>query len=164
MSQGAQALPRPDTPTSWLVARLCESPELRALLGVPQAERTPVFQSGDVPTEGEQPNVFIVVRPPVNPDARVYGERFPQSLSGQYLIWAETRTDRLPADKGFDDVLGPLVPAIFAAITGEGTAVAPTGGKVWSFNTTGYYTPATLDLTEHIKIAQSGIVATLLAT
>lgn len=164
MSTGANPLPRPDTPTSWLVARLVASADLRALLGTPAAERTPVFQVGEVPTEAEQPDVFITVRPPVSLDARVYGERFPQSLSGQFLIWAETRTDRLPADKGFDDVLAPLAVALFDALTEDGTATAPTGGKVWSFNVTSLYTPPALDLTEHIRIRQIGIVATLLAT
>jgi hypothetical protein len=155
-------IPSPDTPTFWIIDQLKKSVAIQAILGA-TGDSMPIFESGWVPSDEEQPPVFLVVRPPEELDLRLYGETWPTAMQGRFIVWAETRSDRIPDDLTVDGVLTPLTTAIFTALAGVDDCAVSNGGKVWSSRISGWYAPKPLKLTEHVKICQKGVVLTIQA-
>jgi hypothetical protein len=146
----------PDTPTAWLMARLKNHAPLVALLGGPF-----VFQAGNVDVKK---NLFVVVRPPARHGVVVYGKKYPQTMEGRYLIYAETRTDRLPPGKSLDEVLTPVFLEIQQALLGVSTAIAPTGGVVHGCEIVDFYTPPayTPPNMVDVQVKQKGVACSII--
>lgn len=154
----------PNTPTSWIFDRLREHAPLLALLGTgPLASGgqsftfAPIYKADEVPSN--TPDRYVVVRPPLNHATDYYVDIAPRSMASRFLVWGETRSDKLPAGLGFDDVLEPIFREIARALLGTSIPIETPnalGGRVLQFALLGAYTPRPALLTGTAKVAQMG--------
>lgn len=140
----------PDTPGTWLIARFAARPALISLLGGPR-----FCQPGEAPSEWAR---FIVIKPPLAPDAFIYAGRWPQLGESRVLAWAELRTDKLAPGLSPSDVLAPLLEEMMRALLEDSAPEAPTGGKVHGAHILGFYTPPPAALSQIARVAQKGLV------
>lgn len=152
----------PDTPISWILARLLAHAPLLALLPSDNAGNKAIYQAKNVATPAPWPHVIIV--PPTEVALSIWIERFPQTQTGDFLIMAEMISDQLPNDKALDEVLTPIQMALQNALLGVSTPGAPTGGFAHSCILTGFYSPAPLDQTDTVQTGQKGIRVRVMAT
>lgn len=140
------------------MARLREDAILVALLGGEH-----IYESGDMPLDeiGQTPEKYVVIVPPVVIRSRFCAEKFPQSQSGRFLIYAETSSNRVP---DMSAVLTPIHLELQRVLAGVSDPDSPTGGAVWSCEIGDFHTPRPLRLSEGVKLGQKGIYVTLHAT
>ena len=146
------------------MARLREHKPLLALLGTgPLASGgqsftfAPIYKKGHVPPS--PPDRYVVIRPPLEHQTDYYVDLAPRSMESRFLVWGETRSDKLPAGCGFDDVLEPIFREIARGLLGSSVPIeepdAP-GGRVLQLAIVGAYTPEPVDVTASVKGAQMG--------
>ena len=154
----------PNTPTSWLFDRLREHEPLLQLLGSgPMAsgrasfDSAPIFKSDEMPSE--LPDRYVVIKPPRKHYADYYVDLCPRRMESRYVVWGETRSDKLPYGMAFDDVLEPIFREIARALLGTTIPIESPealGGRVLQLAMAGVYTPGSAKLTETVSVAQMG--------
>ena len=154
----------PNTPTSWLFDRLREHEPLLELLGSgPLASghasfvHAPIYRADEVPANA--PDRYVVIKPPRKHFTDYYVDLCPRRMESTYIVWGETRSDRLPVGMSLDDVLEPIFREIARALMGTAVPVESPqslGGRVLQFVITGAYNPAAATLTGSAKVGQMG--------
>jgi hypothetical protein len=162
----------PNTPTSWIFDRLREHQPLLDLLGTGPLESggqsftfAPIHKAGQLPPLLS--DRYVVVRPPLRHITDYYVDLAPRRMESTYLVWGETRSDKLPVGLGFDDVLGPIFREIARALLGSSIPIEEPDaldGRVLQLAIIGAYTPQPATLTGTTKVAQMGHQLELLST